>query len=252
MPARLGDVARAFLLGKKENVPASTTFSTVMLERVFDGLTVVAILLLVLLVAPPHDAKIKAIGPLVGLGFLSALVVCAVVTWNEARALALAERILKPFPRALGQKAHHVLHKLAQGLHTLRSPVATLEVLLLSLTIWTAEIAVYWVAQHAFGLSVPLLGLALTMSVLSLALIVPSAPGFVGVYEGTFVYAVGLYGIAGPDSVAFALAMHLVHYVPGTLLGLAAAWRSGLHLRDVREAADEDEEKLEAQASAQS
>src|SRR5438067_4728171 len=53
LPARLGDVARAFIIAKREDVPASATLSNVLLERVFDGLTVVAFLSLVLWLEPP-------------------------------------------------------------------------------------------------------------------------------------------------------------------------------------------------------
>jgi uncharacterized protein (TIRG00374 family) len=237
MPARLGDVARAFVLGRKEGVDVSTSFSTVMLERVFDGLTVVAMLIAVLLIDAPNNAKIRAGGLLVGLVFLAAIVVCALVTWNQPRAVALASFFLKPFPEGIKAKAIGILERLADGLHTLRSPTATLEVIGLSVLIWGAEVAVYVVAQQAFavhGMHVPVLGLVLTMAVLSLGLIVPSAPGFVGVYENLVIYSVGMYGIGAPLAPAFAVAMHVVHYVPGTLIGLGAGWRTGIRMRDFK------------------
>ncbi|MEM7676241.1 MAG: lysylphosphatidylglycerol synthase transmembrane domain-containing protein, partial [Myxococcota bacterium] len=44
LPARLGDVARAYVLARQARLPTASSFSSVMLERIFDGLTVVLFL----------------------------------------------------------------------------------------------------------------------------------------------------------------------------------------------------------------
>lgn len=239
LPARLGDVARAFVLAKREGVSATSSFANVMLERVFDGLTVVGMLAAVLLIDPPAATWVRGVGGLFAALFVGVVVASALLAWNEAFALRLAARLLSPLPKKLSEKLLDLAAKLAKGLHTLKSPKATLQVIGLSILIWSAEVGVYFIAQRAFGLSIPPLGLVLTMAVLTLGLTAPSAPGFVGVYEYTLIKTVGLYGVGEPLAPAFAIAMHLIHYVPGTLLGLGCTWLAGYKLRELRSAGDE-------------
>ena len=113
----------------------------------------------------------------------------------------------------------------------------TLEVLGLSLLVWSLEISVYVLVGKAFGLGVPAHGMALVMCVLTLGLTAPSAPAFVGVFEGLVVAAIGVYGVGDPLAPAFAVAMHIIHFLPGTLLGAVASWRLGLKVKELRGAA---------------
>jgi uncharacterized protein (TIRG00374 family) len=252
MPARLGDVVRAFVLGKREKISVTTTFSNILLERVFDGLTVVGFLFFVLLVAPPEAAWVSAVGALMGLVFFGALAGAAGVAFFEEHTLRLVAWLTKPLPPGIGLKLTTLVAKLAHGFRPLRSIGAVVSVLGLSLVIWAVEVLVYWVAQNAFGLSIPLLGLALVMAILTLGITAPSAPGFVGVYEALVISAVGLYGISEPIAPAYAIAMHLIHYVPGTLLGLLATWKLGLKVTELRQNTtllSEPPPPLEAEAS---
>lgn len=237
MPARLGDVARAFVLARREGIPATTSFSTVMLERLFDGVTVVGMLMIVLAVEPPPDSWVSTLSGLMALIFFGAIAVCALVSWNEARALRLASALLSPAPQRVQRQALYFLERLAGGLHTLRRPIDTLKVITLSIVIWSGEVTVYVIAQHALGLNLSVLSWTLVMAVLTLGLTAPSAPGFVGVYEGIVIAALNLYGVGSPAGPAFAITMHVVHYFPGTLLGLLSSWRSGLHIRELKSAA---------------
>jgi glycosyltransferase 2 family protein len=234
MPARLGDVARAFVLAKREGVSSSSSFATVLLERVFDGLTVVGMLLLVLWIRPPSSGLVEGFAWIMAIAFPSAVFVAALVAWNEARAVALARAILSPLPDRISRRIVGILERLSKGLHTLRSAKATLAVLALSLAIWSIEVGVYLLAQRAFGLEVPTHGMVLVMAVLTLGLTMPSAPAFVGVFEGLVIAAVAVYGVGSTLGTAFALAMHLIHFIPGTLLGAFFTWRMGLRLRELR------------------
>lgn len=237
MPARLGDVARAFVLAKKERVSRSSSFATVMLERVFDGLIVVGLLLLVLWLEPPDSRLVEGFAWLMAVAFPSAVFAAALIAWNEARAIALVRFFLKPLPRGISDKALHIVQKLARGLHMLRSVKDTAAVIVLSVAIWFIEVGVYLLAQRAFGLDVPVHGMVLVMAVLTLGLTAPSAPAFVGVFEGLVIAAVAIYGVGDPLGPAFAITMHIIHFIPGTLLGACYAWRMGLRVREIKEAA---------------
>lgn len=236
LPARLGDVARAYVLARQERLPAASSFSSVMLERIFDGVTVVLFLNVVLYLRPTEDAWINYVRALSAAVFLGAIVVCGLIAWNERLVRALIDRALFFVPDGLRDKLLGLVDRLGAGLHALRSPSQTAVVIGLSLVIWTVETSVYVLAGYAFGLDIGFLGMVLVMAVLTLGLSVPSAPGFVGVFEGLIITAVGLYGVAGDGAFAFAFTVHLIHFIPGTLLGVYFAWRSGLQLAELKAA----------------
>lgn len=237
MPARLGDVARAFVLSKREGVSGSSSFATVLLERVFDGLIVVGMLLTVLWIAPTDSLLVEGFAWVMAVAFPAAVAVAALIAWNERRALALAGFFLRPVPEQLRHKLLGVIERLSRGLHILKSAKSVFGVLGLSALIWCIEVGVYLLAQRAFGMEVPVHGMVLVMAVLTLGLTVPSAPAFVGVFEGLVIAAIAVYGIGDPLAPAFAITMHVIHFVPGTLLGAFYAWRMGLKVREIKAAA---------------
>lgn len=234
LPARLGDVARAFVLADRAGIPASTSFANILLERIFDGLTVVALLLAVLGLAPPPTAAwTGTLGLWTGVAFGLAVLVAFVLAQSDAlarRAVALATR---PLPASLRPKVEALALRLLAGVLVLRNPTRTLAVVALSLAVWALEVGVYVLLARAFHLALDPSALTLTMAVLTLGLTAPSAPAFVGVFEGLVVAALALYGVGTSEATAFAIGLHLVHFVPGTALGLWAAARMGIRVREL-------------------
>lgn len=231
LPARLGDVARAVLLGRREGVSRSAAFSNVMLERVFDGVVVVAFLNVVLWLWPLKATWLGHLNIFTALLFGGAIIVSGLVAWNDRLVLQVTRRLLSWLPHGILDKLVALIEKLSMGLHALKSPSQTIGVLTISVAIWSLETSVYVATGHAFGLDVPLHGYVLAMCVLTLGLTMPTAPGFIGVFEALVMSAVKLYGVVEETALAFGLAVHLVHYVPGTILGLVLAWHGGIKLR---------------------
>jgi len=246
MPARLGDVARAYVLGRRARIAATSTFANVMLERVIDGLVVVGLLSTVLFVAPPEAIWVRSVGVVMAAIFAGATIGAFALVWAEGPALAFAELCMTPLPDGISSKIKMRLKLLVGGLGVLRSIPATIIVFGLSVVIWLLEVGVYALAQRAFGMSIPPEGLVAVMAILTLGLTAPSAPGFVGVFEGLIIAAVGLYGVTEPLAPAYAIAMHLIHYVPVTLIGLVFAWRSGLKIRELNAAVEDGDASNEA------
>lgn len=239
LPARLGDVVRALVLAREAKVPRTASLATVLLEKIFDGLTVVGILgfaLATLPLAEEAATPYRAVGFLMAAGFGGALVVSIALTWAEQLTLRIFERLLAPLPAGLRSRLLGLLERVASGLGSLRAPRLGLGITALSLAIWLLEVVVYVGVAASLGLDVGFVSLALVMAVLTLGLTAPSAPGFVGVFEALVIPALGLVGVAAEPAAAFALLLHAIHFAPGTLLGAWAAWKSGLNARDLRRA----------------
>lgn len=231
LPARLGDVVRALVLAQKAEVPRSATFATVMLEKVFDGVIVVGFLTVA--AAALEASELRPAVALMGGLFGGALLTCFLLTSAEAWTLRLAETLTRSLPESVREIALGLLRKLASGLHVLRDGRTLAGVLALSCLIWSLEVVVYVGVADALGLDTSYLGLALVMAILTLGLTVPSAPGFVGVFEVLVIPALGILGVARDEAAAFALLLHLIHYLPGTILGAVAALQAGVGFRDL-------------------
>ncbi len=156
LPARLGDVARAFVLARREGITAAGSFSSVMLERILDGVVVVLFLNVVLWVDPPDAPWIGQIALWAGVIFVGAVVVCGLIAYDEKPVLRVADNVLFFASDGLKQKIFGLVVRLAEGLHTLKSITRTLEIIGLSLLIWTIETSVYVLAAQAYGAGVVL------------------------------------------------------------------------------------------------
>jgi glycosyltransferase 2 family protein len=233
LPARLGDVVRAFLMSRRAGVPATATFSNVLLERIIDGCTVIALLSGVLVFAPPENDWVGPLGITMASLFFVALAACILLAIAPKIFWTVAGPLVDRLPIGLAKKVRNKLTLLLTGIKILTRPGLMLRISMISIVIWGSEVAVYVVCQEAFGLNLPIHGAVLVMSVLTLGLTAPSGPGFVGVFEGLIVAGVSLYGVTPSEGLAFAIAMHLIHYLPVTVLGVVFVWRTGLQLRQL-------------------
>ena len=240
LPARLGDLVRAYVLSRQANIPATTTFSNVLLERIIDGCTVIALLAGVLLLAPPDSQDFRLIGSLMAIIFFGAFVACLLLAVAPKLFWTLLDPFLGQLPAQIAGKLKDRLFLLLEGLNVLRRPALMTKILVVSVLVWILEATVYMICQKAFGMQIPFSGLILVMSVLTLGLTAPSGPGFIGVFEGLILAGTLLYGIEQNTGLAFAIAIHLIHYVPVTVIGLGIAWRMGIKVTKLGETAQEN------------
>jgi uncharacterized membrane protein YbhN (UPF0104 family) len=245
-PARLGDVARAYLIGDTEDVSRATAFSTVVAERVLDALCAVVAFFLVLPFAPLPDWMIRA-GLIVGVAALVAVIVFVVLVRRREWTLRLLDRIL----RAVRWPGHETMERFWQGLsertrlrflaglpwvdrEDLGSMVGSLidgfggittlrlgpPLLLWSMAIWAVISVYYWVVLMAFDPSQPFVAGVAVASVTALGMTVPSSPGFIGVFEALTRETMVLFGMQPEAALSYALVAHAIVYVVFTAMGL--------------------------------
>ena len=261
LPARLGDVARAYLIGDTEDVSRTVAFSTIVAERVLDALFAVIGFFIVLPFAHVPDWMIRS-GLIVGAAVLAAIVLFVVLVRRREWTLRLLDRILQAVhwpdaettgrfwdrlaertrlrflarlpwadrPRLIG-----VAGSLIDGL----SGVTTLRLgpplLLWSAIIW-ADIAVYyWLVLLAFEPAQPFVAGLAVSSVTALGMTIPSSPGYLGVFEALTRETMGLFGMAPEMALSYALVAHAIVYVTLTLLGLASMVQQNLTYSEIQE-----------------
>jgi uncharacterized protein (TIRG00374 family) len=239
LPARLGEVARAYWVREHAQISMVRSLSTIALERVIDGVTV---LILLLLVAPTVAFPGKLLGPALSVGavFIAALIGMVVLVYQSTGEDNLLSALLARLERGRWSAVGAALGHAITGLQALRSRRALVLLGVYTAITWGSNILVAWFVLRALHLEVPLTAGVLLISTLNLGMSVPSTPGYVGVFEGLAVLTLNLYHIHKTQALAAALVLHAVGFGPSTLIALIYIARAGFQstLQMVRASAD--------------
>jgi glycosyltransferase 2 family protein len=245
LPARIGEFVRAYFLARRENVSASLSLATIVVERVFDGITIIGFLVVLSLVYPlPSWGMVLARGG--ALVFGVALIGIVLLLVQERRTLRILEFVVRPLPKGIAASIQRMARFFIEGLHALRSWRSLALIVLLSVLVWSLEASAY--AMLIRGFHLPITGVHVAyaalflLTVVNLGNIVPAAPGYAGSFEFFAVQAQTTFNSAVDPESALALAVvsHAYQYILITGLGLLFLWRMGLSLRTLQQAATEE------------
>jgi uncharacterized protein (TIRG00374 family) len=239
LPARAGEFVRAFAGARLEGLPFSTVFATVVIDRVFDGLAASAIFLVVVFTIDfPPAAKVPGFAA-TGL-YLGVLIVLVALLLKQALTLRLIAAVLRFFPRRLTTPILGWIAPFVSGLGVFRRPNLLGGSLALSLIIWLGYGLTLYLSVLSFDIHLSVLQCLALLLVLTLALTLPSTPGFVGVMQFGVTQGLAFYAPEVNESQAFALAVvyNITQYVPITLAGFIALWRSDMGFGDITRRGD--------------
>jgi uncharacterized protein (TIRG00374 family) len=238
-PARAGEVLRAVILKRREGVPVSASLATIIVERIFDGVVMLAFIFINL----PELARltgssgfvgniqqVAVIGTSVFIGALVAFLLAAMFPGVTAQA---GSRLIDRFlPERLRQRTAALMHRFLDGLASLRSPFNVLMVFLTSVVIWLLETGKYWFVMHAFPFQVSFFALMLMNGIVNLATTIPSAPGYIGTFDAPGIAVLTAYGVDQATAAGYTLVLHVALWLPITLLGAYFLAREGLGWSD--------------------
>ncbi|HVN16749.1 MAG TPA: lysylphosphatidylglycerol synthase transmembrane domain-containing protein [Anaerolineales bacterium] len=238
-PARAGEVLRAVILKRREGVSVSASLATIIIERIFDGVVMLAFIFVNL----PELAKlttasgfvgniqqVAVLGTAVFIGALAIFLVAAMFPqFTEKVGLWLIQRIL---PKKWQESVAGLMTKFLDGLASLRSPFNVLMVFFTSVIIWLLETSKYWLVMHAFPFQVNFFALMLMNGIVNLATTIPSAPGYIGTFDAPGIAVLTAYGVDQAVAAGYTLTLHVALWLPITLLGAYYLTREGIKWSD--------------------
>ncbi len=239
LPARVGEFVRAYLLSREEEVSPSLALATLVVERVCDGLTLIALMAMTLLTfpLPITDSRLQTVETVAALIFGLATLVLVALLCLPRPILALVQWCLRIVPTAIASRITALLEQFIAGLAALRSPVILAQIALLSLVIWFCEGGTFAFVLLAFPLGLSgsawLAAAVFLLVFVNLGIMIPSAPGYVGTYQLFAKLALGAFGIAASSAVALSFVAHALQYTLITAVGLFSLWRLGLSPRNL-------------------
>jgi len=241
LPMRAGEFVRAIVIGKREEISITSSFATVVVERILDMFTIVFMLGLLLTFFPfdkyppqPMEKLSKPMQEVVALcspdrlrtfGFtwlwisiFSIGVLFLLLTYRE-QTLKIMSKILKPIPSRISERLLGMMDSFSNGLGSLKNGTHLLIIIFYSCLLWFIIGLGPWILYFAFDIVLPWYSCFLIIVILAFAVTLPQAPGFLGVFQ--FACAAALILIGVPENVAKTLSIVLwaLGFFPVIILG---------------------------------
>lgn len=241
LPARVGEFARAYAFSKFEPIGVSASFGSLVVERVFDGLTLA--LFLALPLALPGSLAVPGLGDqLVGkvifvfVVFGGALLGLLLLAWRpELVTRVFRGTVGRLLPGRTADRVAGIMRSFIEGLGAMRRPGLVVSGFLWSVAHWCWAALGLYVGMLAFGITEPgYVGALFLQAVNAFLVAIPSSPGFFGPFEASVRLGLSPWGVEPVQTASFAMAYHIGAFIPVTVIGLYYVWRMGLSWGDVR------------------
>ena len=244
---RAGEVVRPYLIAREYQLKTSSAFASIILERLVDLITVLALFGLYLYVLPlpaaqtrgPLLALLKAGGAAAGLAALGVLAVLIAFHARAELAMKVVDFGLRVFPERFARPISATVRSFASGLAVLEAPPARLlKIFGQSLVLWLGIASGIWLNNRAFGIALPFHSAFLIIGFLTVGVAIPT-PGMVGGFHESYRLALTqAYGVDVHTAVAAGLVLHALSNLPVLVLGLYWLGREGLTLGKVSKMTD--------------
>jgi len=244
LPARLGEFVRAYVLAQREGLQTPAVFASLVIDRLFDGFTVMLILLFTLFTLRLPQGLSEAETVLKTGGVVTFVLYAGVVAFlfllkrQTMRTLAWTGVLLKPFPKRLTERIIPLLGSFIGGIRMSSKGGHIAAVLVSSLAVWLFCIIPVDLVLQGFGINLPITASMFILVLLVFAVMVPASPGFIGTYHYACFKGLSAFGIAESTAVSIALVLHGTAFFPVIVAGFYHLWRSKLHLGNLRAAGE--------------
>lgn len=231
-PLRAGEVIRSYVLKRSQDISITSSLATVIIERVFDGLTMLLFVFLALPFAPmPQQYRNLVI--ILTILMLGATAVFVGMAANPKVMSAtygwVASRLL---PEGIRTRTDDLYERFMAGLASLGSGSAVLMIFGTSVVIWLLETIKYWFVMHAFDFTVGFIVLMLMNGLVNLATTLPSAPGYIGTFDTPGIETLVAFGVERNLAASYTFTLHAALWLPVTALGAYYFWREQLRWDD--------------------
>lgn len=235
LPVHMGEVVRVLLFAKHARVKVSAVAASVVLERIFDSMTVLTLLSFGLVFVQGLSPQVRT-NTLVVAGCVGVLVLALLsYVFFLQKFIAVVNAMLSPIlPAPLLAKLTGTLTSGATGLAALKQPRLVAGIMGCSLGSWVINGMVIHLALWSFGLPNSLLISCIVLGLTAVGAAVPSAPGYVGVIQLCFITVLSVFTDDHASIFAASIYYHLTEYVMVTLTGLYYLNTTGVSLAQLQ------------------
>ena len=243
LPARAGEFARAFYLGRKELARTSEAFGSVVLERFLDGVFLVSILAYVVLRFELPGILETAISTAV-LFYGTIFIIILLLQFRRQWVDRPLQFLIRPLPGHWQERILSVQGAFINGFALIRHPLPFVYSILLTYVSWGFSLLSTWLTCQMWALGIGLDEVILLMAVLSIGSMIPSSPGMIGIYQYCCVLVLAdLLKVNRELAATFGLAAHLQSYLYVLVVGMGILGYERLSYQEISRSAEEESTK---------
>lgn len=248
-PARLGELIRVWVLSRREQISGPKVFASLVIDRLCDGGAVMLMLVIALftLQLPTgmenYSELLKIGGSFTLLFYLSVLGILLLLKMRTFLMLGVMGRLLKPFPAVLSERLIPLVGSFIEGIRLSTQRNHHLLIVLSSVLIWLTALWPIDLILRGFGINLPFSASLFIMVLLVFAVMIPSAPGYIGTYHMACFTGLAAFNIAESSAISIALVIHGLSFFPVILAGFYHLWVDGISLRSIRKQLPEGVDK---------
>lgn len=213
----VGEILRSIMLGKQFRISKSSILATIFVERLFDIFTLL-LMLAVSVLFTKLEYPIVRLVILFGLAVMLILIVLLIVLW-KASSLRAFEHMTRWLPEKIREIGIKRITLAIEGLGAFSKPKLMGGIFLFSLLLWFTMAVTNFVAIKSVGINVPFSAGIFVMVINAFALVLPSSPGYLGIFEFGYIVGLEAYGINASDALAAALVFHFIYLVTVAIIG---------------------------------
>lgn len=228
LPARLGEFIRANYIGQREDVSASSVFGTIVIERIFDGFTLLFSLLTGLMATafPPKlqemSGTLKATALILFLAYILIIVFIWGFKYKTDSFLRIIKKILFFLSPSLRSKIIRIIRNFSLGLVPIKGWPGWVLAIFYSFLVWgLALFQIQWIG-YAIHISVPFIATFIILPMATFGVMIPSAPGYIGTFHLAAQYGFLFYGVTREEALSAAILWHAVFFFPTIFFGMVA------------------------------
>lgn len=234
IPARIGELARPYLISKRSSIKMSSALGTVLVERILDGLTVLVIAITVLLLNDLPSWMLKST-ILFSIFILLMFFCMAGLIWRRDTTLMIINKFLHILPGKLANKLDGLISSFADGFQVITDIKSLFYLFFLSAFIWLVDVLAIYMLFLAFGFDLPVMASFVLMIILIVGIAIPTGPGYIGNWHLACVLGLSFFGLPEAEVLSFAVVYHFLSMVIVVVLGVAFLPFNKFSISDMKE-----------------
>lgn len=251
LPFRLGEFARPYLIAERPKLRVSSALSSVVVERVADGLFT-GLLLVVALLAIPDDVpgvRVLRFGGAMVSGVFGGVLAFLIVAYrNRELAVRVTEKVVGPFSPRLAARVGGMMDAFIHGLRLVPSRKKMALFLLLTVAYWGLNALGISVLGRGFGFELSFVQACTVLGMLVVGVMIPAGPGMVGTFQGAILIGLGLFAtsdVVHTRGVAYANVMWAAQVFQQVTFGTVFLFSGHIRLAKIFAASGEVSAELE-------
>lgn len=233
LPARVGEVIRAYLIGTRGNISKSAAFATIVVERVLDVFTLSLFTAIIVIFFPiPH--WFKRIGN--SIIVLNILIFLILIVMQKKRTLFLKiiEKTSNIFGSKMKEKIKTIFSAFIEGLNILENKKNLILSAALSLGIWSLTGLFFYILLFSFPIRLPLYAAFLDMIILSFGIMIPSTSGFIGTFQFFVKEGLVIFQVDPNTALSYSILLYASQFLLVVGTGLVSLWLWGITFKNLK------------------